>query len=175
MCRAPWVPREVFETLTLRDFDPVGFDVYVQWLYTDNIPGYEEDSVGRCKRLLQAHILGEAVNDLAFVNAIRREMVRDSLTTNVGRTALDCVCRRSSITSRTLQKFLVHLYATQLPSNLEWLNIAPRTILIDIAEYFVAYGKESKGGEDVWTRLTEAGFLKKRNKEENDDQDSTLR
>lgn len=62
----------------------------------------------------------------------------------------------------------MHLYAKQLPNNLEWLNIAPRTILIDIAEYFVANSKEVKG-EDVWSILTEAGFLKKQDKEEDDD------
>lgn len=168
MCRAPWVPREMFETLTFRDFDPVGFDVYIQWLYTDKIPEYGEDSEGRCKRLLQAHVLGEAVKDPAFVDAVRCEMVNDSLTTDVGRTALGYVCKRSNNTSRNLQKFLVHLYAQQLSGNLEWLNNAPRTILIDIAEYFVASSKELKSGEDIWTRLIKAGFLETKSNEEED-------
>lgn len=166
MCRAPWVPRDIFETMSFRDFEQTGFDVYVQWLYTDSIPEYGEDSVERCKRLLQAHSLGDAISDPAFINTVRCEMVRERRAADVGRAALEYVCRRSSTTSRSLQKFLVHLYAMQLPCNLEWLNIAPRTILIDIAECFVTNIKEFKSGEDIWTRLTQAGFLKKQNKEE---------
>lgn len=168
MCRAPWIPREIFETMIFKEIDPAGFGIYMQWLYTDKIPEYGEDGVARCKRLIQAHMVGETLQDPFFVNAIRCEMVHNSLAVDVSRTAVEHVCRHHGTTSRTLRKFIIHLHAMQLPGNLEWLQIAPRTFLIDLMEYFVRKSKDMEGSEDIWSRLTQVGLLEKETKEEDE-------
>jgi hypothetical protein len=68
-CPGDWVKTKVLEDLTLDELDPDGFDVYVQWLYTRNIPSYKYDTQeGRicCIRLIKAHVVGESLQDNEF-------------------------------------------------------------------------------------------------------------
>ncbi|KAF1839674.1 hypothetical protein BDW02DRAFT_604192 [Decorospora gaudefroyi] len=113
MCRSVWMslPDNLSER-GLEDGDTDSFDFYMQWLYTRDIPigPVDKGKHHRGLRLLFAHVLGEKLEDIAFLQAIRKEIVDDPVEWFLLPFVVWNVYRDTSPKS-VFRKFLVDLYA----------------------------------------------------------------
>ena len=81
-CRTKWVAPLEFLCMNLEDLSADGFDMYIQWLYGSSLPTYDADEGDdelRCIRLINAHIVGDVVEDSEFAKAVRQKIVKCSL------------------------------------------------------------------------------------------------
>lgn len=81
-CHADWVASSVIDSMDLEDIDANGFDVYRQWLYGANFATSDVDKGDdelRCIRLIDAHVVGDFVEESSFVQDVREGMVKCSL------------------------------------------------------------------------------------------------
>ncbi|KAF3047678.1 hypothetical protein E8E12_011339 [Didymella heteroderae] len=78
-CRTLWRRLSDLRTSTLDQLDPDGFEVYVQWLYSNQIPQYNRAADDRVVRLLKAHIVGVAIEDTDFLHAVRCETIETAI------------------------------------------------------------------------------------------------
>ncbi|KAH7393860.1 hypothetical protein DE146DRAFT_757343 [Phaeosphaeria sp. MPI-PUGE-AT-0046c] len=156
MCRAPWAMRNIFDTIKLAEWKAEAFDAYVQWLYTGTISEYEEDisDSKRFTRMLgvSAQVFGEALQDPSFVNAAQCDLVIGFFKNVIGS-----------------QDFGGYL---QIISVIRASEKVPRAIVDGLAELFLKHSKEPKDGGDIFTRLTEAGYLEKVKRSNDDDEGS---
>jgi hypothetical protein len=158
-CRGNWVKTKILEDMTLDELDPDGFDVYVQWLYTRTIPIYEKDiRDGRTIRLIKAHIVGEALHDTGFQQAVRNEIIDDSLEKEESSMQLDALLFAYKKTDGpcALRRFLIDLYT--LLGDDDWFLTAPRVVLVDLAKSLLDKVK-LQDGEDVWSFMAAAGHI----------------
>lgn len=77
-CRAEWVAPSSSECMVLEDLSADGFDMYAQCVYGSSLPTYSEDQGDdelRCIRLIDAHIVGDFVQDSDFVQVVRQDII----------------------------------------------------------------------------------------------------
>jgi hypothetical protein len=161
MCRAGWIKTTLLKAAKLDELDADGFDVYIQWLYGRSIPTYvvdTQDDRARCIRLIKAHIVGEFLQDVDFQQAVRSEIIEDSLENNGMDSAPIVFAYKETSGSCALREFLVDLYA--LRGDMEWFKdtALPRSVLIDLAQSLLAKIKPPKD-YDVWSCMAAAGHI----------------
>lgn len=62
-------------TYTFEQLDPEGFEVYMQWLYSYNIPEYTGTADDHCLCMLRAHLVGSTLEDEDFLLVVRNKIV----------------------------------------------------------------------------------------------------
>jgi hypothetical protein len=161
-CRTVWHRIGDLKSSTLDQLDPDGFDVYVQWFYSDRIPQYNGDADDRVLRLLKAHIVGETLNDAGFINAVRTEIAEIALEarsqTGISYTVIDFTYKHTHEPCR-LRSFMCDLYALAgRPGFLKDVGNVSRLFLIDMVESFMNKSGLD-GNPDVWGMLADAGHI----------------
>ncbi|KZM25102.1 zinc ion binding [Ascochyta rabiei] len=146
---------------TFDQLDPEGFEVYVQWLYSQQIPSYDADidANARCIRMLKAHLLGNTVRDQDFLLAVRNEIIETAVEAGLGYNAID-YAYKTTRKPCSLRRFLVDLYAlTGDAQSLKEGNVS-HLFLIDLAQSFMEKSKNFAEGKDVWSMLVAEGHIK---------------
>ena len=132
----------------------------MQWLYSQQIPSYKADNTDSARgvRLLKAHVVGETLEDSAFVDTIRNEIVQSAIESGLGYNVIDFLYQYTHKPC-ALRRFLVDLYA--LTGDAQYLitgNVS-KLFLIDMATSFMSKSKPVAKEENVWTMLAAAGHI----------------
>ncbi|UPX19578.1 uncharacterized protein EKO05_0009837 [Ascochyta rabiei] len=160
-CRTVWKKWPNMHSSTFDQLDPEGFEVYVQWLYSQQIPSYDADidANARCIRMLKAHLLGNTVRDQDFLLAVRNEIIETAVEAGLGYNAID-YAYKTTRKPCSLRRFLVDLYAlTGDAQSLKEGNVS-HLFLIDLAQSFMEKSKNFAEGKDVWSMLVAEGHIK---------------
>lgn len=168
-CRTVWRKVGDLKSSTLEQLDPDGFEVYVQWLYSNGIPEYNGDADDRVLRLLTAHIVGETLGDNAFLYAVRNEIVEVAIEardqTGLSYAVIDFTYKHTHGPG-TLRSMMCDLYAlTGTQGTLKDVGNVSRLFLIDMAESFM---KKSGpvGNPDIRGMLAGEGYIELENDED---------
>ncbi|KAF1843702.1 uncharacterized protein K460DRAFT_291217, partial [Cucurbitaria berberidis CBS 394.84] len=167
MCRTTWSNKKITKHEVFREIESELFEVYVQWLYQQSIPKYMEAKDDgpeiHCYRLLEAHMLGETLQDTDFQQAIRQEIIEFCLANPkcIDTDVIELVFHDNIAEDHILRKLILELYA--LLGDPDWLvntEEVPHRFIVDLAQ---AYVRKSKillsAGGDVRKVLAEAGYI----------------
>lgn len=163
LCRLDWEfdekPDEI-DDFTLAECDPLSFDIYMQWLYTGIITGYPHGDVGNdvqrsFTQLIRAHIVGDSLQDVRFLKALREEMIDYNLASNrlPGREGVVYAYDNASRTSK-LWKFLAHLYAARASRNSRSYEHYPTQFLHEVLKALLGRRRRERG-EDLKKSLAD--------------------
>ncbi|KAF9701047.1 hypothetical protein EKO04_000471 [Ascochyta lentis] len=159
-CRTVWKKWPNMRSSTLDQLDPEGFEVYVQWLYSHQIPSYgsDKDANARCIRMLKAHLLGNTIKDNDFLLAVRNEIVETAVEAGLEYSAID-FAYKNTLKPCSLRQFLVDLYAlTGDAQSLKEGNVS-HLFLIDMVQSFIGKSRNLSEGADVWSMLVAEGHI----------------
>lgn len=150
------------KTSTLDHLDPDGFEVYVQWLYSQQVLHYTGTADDRVVRLLKAHIVGSTLEDTEFLHAVRNEIVEIAIgaqaQAGITYAAIDFVYENTREPC-ALRRFTVDLYAlTGSPESLKDAGKVSRLFLIDMVQSLIKKSK-SGGEKDVWGMMAAEGHI----------------
>ncbi|KAH6637446.1 hypothetical protein C7974DRAFT_470369 [Boeremia exigua] len=165
-CRMAWEKR-TSKTLThtLDQLDPDGFEIYVQWLYSHEIPPTLGAADDRFERLLRAHLVGSALEDHDFLLALRSDIVGIAVESGLSYNAVDFAYKNTHEPC-ALRRFLIDLYAlTGSIDSLKNGNVS-NLFLIDMAQSFMAKSKLLADGATVWTMMAAEGHIEIENEDE---------
>ena len=159
-CRTAWNKLPAVNTSAFDQLDPDGFEVYVQWLYSQQIPSYKADEArgARCVRLLKAHLVGDTLEDTEFIHAVRNDIVESAMEGGLSYDTIDFAYQHTHKPC-ALRRFLVDLYAlTGDARSLKEGNVS-KLFLIDMAQSFMNKSKPEVEGENIWTMLAGEGHI----------------
>ncbi|KAI4648444.1 uncharacterized protein J4E79_010066 [Alternaria viburni] len=164
ICRAAWVKTPFINTFNLDDTDADGFDIYVQWLYGRNIPTYLADNGDvrvRCRRLVKAHMVGENIGDAAFVEAVRREIIGNSLaeTNSISVYTLNLVYRLTAGPC-ALRSFMIELCVLHHNRG-NWFAQAEKLVRAALIDFTARLMKdtEQQNSQQIWNSMVAAGYI----------------
>lgn len=110
-CNSPWVKSVTnTSTYTFEQLDPEGFEVYMQWLYSYNIPEYTGTADDHCLCMLRAHLVGSTLEDEDFLLVVRNKIVEIAVKHGLNYSAI-AFTYNNTHEPCALRRFLVDLYA----------------------------------------------------------------
>lgn len=149
---------------TLKNLDPDGFEVYVQWLYSSQIPDHASETVDESVlRLLKAHIVGNTIADSGFLRAVRIKIAEIAIAarkqTGMSYAAIEFVYQNTHEPC-AIRKFMVDLYiVTGAQEVLKDHGNVSRLFLIDMAESYMQRSQPRRGDADIWGMLADEGHI----------------
>jgi hypothetical protein len=163
-CRTAWRRLSDLKTATFDHLDPDGFEVYVQYLYSGEVPKYN-GSVDDCiVRLLKAHFVGVAVEDVDFLHAVRRETIRVAIEaahneSKITYTAVDFAYKNTHGPC-PLRRFMCDLYSlTGDGDSLKEVGNVSRLFLFDMVNSFMEKSKPKGEVDDMWGMMAVEGHV----------------
>ncbi|KAF2122127.1 hypothetical protein BDV96DRAFT_137377 [Lophiotrema nucula] len=138
-CRAVWVGKPSHSQLKCADLDADSFELYIQWLYNDQLSiCQDEHDANWIFQLLQAHIAGDTLGDIEFQKAILAELIEHHMTRRSypGETYVQHVYENTSGPC-TLRRFLVDMYVYGVRELSE--DKMPVQFLLDLSKALLKY------------------------------------
>ena len=161
-CRAEWVTSPIFRSVVIIDVDPDGFETYLQWLYQRTIPTYAMDNGNdelRCFKLIDAHVVGEFLEDKEFVQVVRQEIINCSLQMDeMAHHKILLHVYGKTIGSCALRRFIIDLYVLRGSYELLDKLETTSTIFRDIMRSMMEKAK-TQDVKAVWDCMISAGHI----------------
>jgi len=175
-CRAKWVEPPSFQSMDLAQVKVNGFDMYVQWFYGSSLPAYNADGEGGelcCIRLINAHIVGDLLEDSQFVQAVRKEVIKCSLNiSDASRYTLLAHVYKSTNGRCALRKLFIDLHILRNRHIMAQMREAPEDITHDLIRRLLERSRALRD-EDVWSFMSDEGHIEQEEADIDEVDDST--
>lgn len=123
-------------TYIFDQLDPAGFEVYIQWLYSYDIPEYTGTADDRCIRMLRAHLVGNALDDEEFLLVVRNKIVTIAEDSGLSFSTV-AFAYNNNHKPYALRRLLVDLYALTGSQEQLMEGGVSHLFLLDMAQSFM--------------------------------------